>query len=426
MVHQEFKLFPSLTVAENVVFRAEPRRGGLFLDRRAAIARVEELAARFGLSVDPTARVERLSVGMLQRVEILKALHREARILILDEPTAVLTPQEADALFETLRGLRGAGRTVVIVTHKLREVLEFSDRITVLRDGRSVARLVTAETSPAEVARHMVGRDVDIDGHYEAGEPAAVALRVEDLVVHNSDGVPVVRGVSFQARHGEIVGIAGVAGNGQTELLEAIAGLAHRAVGVVEVDGRSLDGLSAAARRLHGVAYIPEDRREVGSAAKGSVAHNLALGFHRTPPIRKGWRLDHRALARHAAAIIETFGIKVSTPRVAAETLSGGNLQKLVVGREMTHDATVLLVDQPTRGVDVGAIENIRTQLRRYRDAGNAIVLVSSELTEILALADRILVMFSGRLVGVFPRREATESALGLAMAGIDAEAVGR
>jgi len=419
MVHQEFKLFPSLTVAENVVFRSEPATGSVFLDRKAAVARVRELAAQFGLDVDPTAKVSRLSVGVLQRVEILKALHREAQVLILDEPTAVLIPQEVDALFAVLGELRDAGRTIVVVTHKLREVMEFSDRITVLRDGRSVASLETSSSSAAEVAHHMTGRNVDLDGQYQAGVPAQVALAVRDLTVLDDQGVTVVKAASFEVRHGEILGIAGVAGSGQTELLRAVAGLSGHAAGSVQIDGTELDGLSAAQRRRHGIAYIPEDRRGVGSAVTASVAANLAMNFHRRSPIKRGWRLDHRAIAAHAGRIIQDFDIKVSRPEVVAGTLSGGNLQKVIVGREMAHGAAVLLVDQPTRGVDIGAIENIHSRLRGYRDEGHAVVLTSAELSELFALADRIVVMCAGEIVAEMSRTEATEAKVGLAMAGV-------
>ncbi|WP_448614055.1 ABC transporter ATP-binding protein [Modestobacter sp. URMC 112] len=421
MVHQAFKLFPSMTVAENVVYRAETRGTAGLLDRKAAIRAVQDVSTRYGLEVDPRARVRDLSVGVLQRVEILKALHREAQVLILDEPTAVLTPQETRLLFDVLRGLPDAGRTVVIVTHKLGEVLDLSDNVTVLRDGRTVARLVTAETTGAEIARHMTGRAVDLEGAHVPGTPGAPVLRVEDLTVGRPTGRPVVDGVSLSVRAGEIVGIAGVAGNGQVELLEAIAGLRPARSGSVRVGDTVLDRLPAGRRREAGVAYVPEDRAATGSAVAASVADNLAVGFHRRRPLRRGWRLDRGALREHARGIIEHFDIKVSSPAVPASTLSGGNLQKVVVGREMAHDAPVLLVDQPTRGVDIGAIENIHARLRAYRDAGHAVLLASAELSELMALSDRLLVMFGGRVVADLPRADATEETVGLAMAGLPA-----
>jgi general nucleoside transport system ATP-binding protein len=419
MVHQAFRLFPSMTVAENVVYRAEPRRLPGVLDRAAAVREVADLASRHGLQVDPGARVASLSVGVRQRVEILKALYRDARVLILDEPTAVLTPQEAGLLFEVLRTLRASGRTAVIVTHKLGEVLEISDSVTVLRDGRTVARLTTADTDAHEIARHMTGRSVDVDGRWVPGHPAAPVLEVDRLTVPGPSGRPVVDDVSLQVRSGEIVGIAGVAGNGQVELLEAIAGLRGTGHGSVRVDGTSLDPLTAGQRRQAGIAYIPEDRSATGSAADAPVADNLGMGFHRRPPLRRGWRLDRAALRRHADEIVDALDIKVRSAAVPALTLSGGNLQKLIVGREMAHDAPVLLVDQPTRGVDIGAIENIHARLRAYRDAGHAVLLTSAELSELFALADRLVVMFEGRVVAVLPRDTATEDEVGLAMSGI-------
>ena len=423
MVHQAFRLFPSMTVAENVVYRAETRGTAGLLDRKAAARAVQDLSERYGLRVDPRARVRTLSVGVLQRVEILKALHRDAQVLILDEPTAVLTPQETRLLFDVLRGLRDSGRTVVIVTHKLGEVLDLSDHVTVLRDGRTVARLVTADTDGAEIARHMTGRAVDLEGRNVPGTPAEPVLRVEGLTVGPPTGRPVVDDVSLTVRAGEIVGIAGVAGNGQVELLESIAGLRPARSGSVRVRETVLDGLPAGRCRDAGIAYIPEDRAATGSAVAASVADNLAVGFHRRPPLRRGWRVDRRAVRTHARRIIEHFDIKVSSPSVAAGTLSGGNLQKLVVGREMAHDAPVLLVDQPTRGVDIGAIENIHARLRAYRDAGHAVLLASAELSELMALADRLLVMYGGRVAADLPRAEATEENVGLAMAGLTATA---
>src|SRR3954469_3771077 len=423
MVHQAFRLFPSMTVAENVVYRAETRGRAGLLGRKSAVAAVRDLSERYGLKVDPRARVRDLSVGVLQRVEILKALHRDAQVLILDEPTAVLTPQETRVLFDVLRGLQDAGRTVVIVTHKLSEVLDLSDNVTVLRDGRTVARLVTAGTTGAEIAPHMTGGAVALQGTHVPGKPGEPVLRVEGLTVGPPTGRPLVDDVSLTVRAGEIVGIAGVAGNGQVELLEAIAGLRPARAGSVRVRDTSLDGLSAGRCREAGVAYIPEDRAATGSAEAASVADNLAVGFHRRAPLRRRWRLDRAAGRAHARRIIEHFDIKVSSPGVAAGTLSGGNLQKLVVGREMTHGAPVLLVDQPTRGVDIGAIENIHARLRAYRDAGHAVLLASAELSELMALADRLLVMYGGRIAADLDRAEATEENVGMAMAGLPAAA---
>ncbi len=410
MVHQSFKLFDSLTVAENVVYAAEPRRFGL-VDRAAARRRVRELAEEHGLAVDPDARVGDLPVGLRQRVEILKLLHRGARTLILDEPTAVLTPAEADGLFAVLKSLAAQGRTVILVTHKLREVLEGSDRVTVLRDGRVVARLVTARTSADEIAAAMTGRAVELDRIHAPGTAGDVVLDVAGLAT------PGVHGAELTVRAGEIVGIAGVAGNGQGEVVEALAGLRPVTAGRVTLKGDDITHASATERRLKGLAYVPEDRHAVGTAPAASVADNLAMGHHRTSLSHRGL-LPPASVRAHARRLIERFGIKASTPDVPASALSGGNLQKLLIGRELAHDAPLLLVEQPTRGVDIGAIQNIHDQLIAYRDAGHAVLLVSAELSEIRGLADRVLVMYEGRITASYDKSEADERTLGLAMAG--------
>lgn len=410
MVHQSFKLFDSLTVAENVVYAAEPRRFGL-VDRAAARRRVRELAEEHGLAVDPDARVGELPVGLRQRVEILKLLRRGARTLILDEPTAVLTPAEADALFAVLKSLAAQGRTVILVTHKLREVLEGSDNVTVLRDGRVVARLVTSDTSADEIAAAMTGRAVELDRVHAPGTPGDVVLDVRDLTTG------AVHDVGLTVRAGEIVGIAGVAGNGQSELIEALAGLRPVASGQVSLKGRDITHASATERRAEGLAYVPEDRHAVGTAPAATVADNLAMGHHRTSLSTKGL-LPPASVRAHAGRLIERFGIKAAAPEVPASALSGGNLQKLLIGRELAHEAPLLLVEQPTRGVDIGAIQNIHDQIVAYRDAGHAVLLVSAELSEIRGLADRVLVMYEGRVTATYTKDEADERALGLAMAG--------
>ncbi|WP_369239095.1 ABC transporter ATP-binding protein [Streptomyces sp. R21] len=411
MVHQSFKLFDSLTVAENVVYAAEPRRFGL-VDRAAARRRVRELAAEHGLAVDPDARVGDLPVGLRQRVEILKLLHRGARTLILDEPTAVLTPAEADALFAVLKSLAAEGRTVILVTHKLREVLEGSDNVTVLRDGRVVARLRTADTTADEIAAAMTGRAVDLDRVHPPGTSGDVVLDVKNLT---TDGV---REVALTVRAGEIVGIAGVAGNGQSELIEALAGLRPVTSGHVTLQGADVTHASAAERRTQGLAYVPEDRHAVGTAPAASVADNLAMGHHRTSLSSRRGLLPPSAVRAHAQGLVERFGIKAAAPEVPAAALSGGNLQKLLIGRELAHGAPLLLVEQPTRGVDIGAVQTIHDELVAYRDAGHAVLLVSAELSEIRGLADRVLVMYEGRVTATYAKDAADERTLGLAMAG--------
>ncbi|MEU5120671.1 ABC transporter ATP-binding protein [Streptomyces asoensis] len=415
MVHQSFKLFGSLTVAENVVYAAEPRRFGL-VDRAAARHRVRELAEEHGLFVDTDARVGDLPVGLRQRVEILKLLHRGARTLILDEPTAVLTPAEADGLFAVLKSLAAQGRTVVLVTHKLREVLEGSDRVTVLRDGRVVARLVTAATTADEIAAAMTGRAVELDRVHAPGTPGEAVLRVTGL---RTDAV---HDVDVTVHAGEIVGVAGVAGNGQSELVEALAGLRPVTSGRITLQGDDITHASAARRRVRGLAYVPEDRHAVGTAPAASVADNLAMGHHRTALSTRGL-LPPAAVRAHARRLVERFGVKTATTEVPASALSGGNLQKLLIGRELAHEAPLLLVEQPTRGVDIGAVQNIHDQLIAYRDAGHAVLLVSAELSEIRGLADRVLVMYEGRIAATYAKAEADERTLGLAMAGAPVEA---
>ncbi|HEX5996992.1 MAG TPA: ABC transporter ATP-binding protein [Jiangellales bacterium] len=417
MVFQSFKLFPSLTVAENVVFGQEPTHRGQ-VDRKQAQRRVAAIADRYGLAVDPGARVARLPVGVLQRVEIVKALYREASVLILDEPTAVLTPQESQRLFEVLRALADDGRTIIFITHKIKEVIALSDRVTVLRDGRSVARLVTRDTSSAEITRHMTGRDVQVRVRPPTSSPGPVVLRCTDLTVRGDDGRIAVAGVSLTVRSGEIVGIAGVAGNGQDELIEAIAGLRPALDGTVELAARDLTTAPVAARRAAGLSYIPEDRHAVGTAGLADTAANLAMGHHRRAPLARRGLLQRGEMEAHARRLIGRFQIKVPGPATLVGALSGGNLQKVVVARELSHNAPLLIAEQPTRGVDIGAVEFIHGEITAYRDRGNAVLLVSAELSEILTLAGRVLVMFEGRIVAELAAAEADEATLGLLMAG--------
>jgi simple sugar transport system ATP-binding protein len=423
MVHQSFKLFSSFTVWENIVYGAEPRRGGAFIDRRMARSAVVELSQRHGLGVDPDATVGALSVGVRQRIEILKALYREARILILDEPTAVLTPQERDALFAVLRRLAVDGRAILLVTHKLHEVMAITDRVTVLRDGRVIARLRTAETTPREIVRAMTGRSVALGIEKARPRVGSSFLKIAAVTVAGGAGRPAVDRVSFNVRSGEIVGIAGVAGNGQSELVEAIVGLRRIDGGSVQVCDVDVSHAGVAARRAAGIAYIPEDRAAVGLALPASAADNLALGFHRRPPLARRGVLNRPAIARRARALIAKFAIKIPSERTLLGTLSGGNLQKVVVARELSHEAAVLIAEQPTRGLDVGATEFIHRQLVSERDHGRAVLLVSAELSEILALSDRILVMFEGRILADLAQAEATEGAVGFLMAGREPEA---
>ncbi len=422
MVHQAFRLFPSLSVWENIVYGVEPRRGP-FIDRDAARSRVAELAGRHHLAVDPAAVVGALSVGVRQRVEILKALYRDARVLILDEPTAVLTPPERDALFGVLRRLAADGRTVLFVTHKLNEIAAITDRVTILRDGRTVASLSTADTNPREIVRAMTGRNVALKVDKGPPRPGAPHLVAIDLTVAGPAARPVVEGANLSVRGGEIVGIAGVAGNGQSELIEALVGLRRAARGRVEVCGADVTGAEVDERRAAGVAYVPEDRAAVGSALAASAADNLAMGFHRRPPLARGPFVVPGAFAERALALIRRFAIRIPNERVNVGTLSGGNLQKVVVARELSHEAPVLIAEQPTRGLDVGATEFVHQQLVAERDKGRAVLVVSAELSEILALSDRVLVMFEGRILAELLQHEADEETVGLLMAGRTPEA---
>ncbi|HEX6751104.1 MAG TPA: ABC transporter ATP-binding protein [Longimicrobium sp.] len=426
MVHQHFMLVPTLTVAENAVLGTEPRQG-LVLDREKARREVEELARRTGLAVDPARRVSELSVGEAQRVEILKALLRGAKVLILDEPTAVLSPPEVQELWGVLRGLRDEGATVVLITHRLDEVMDISDNITVMRAGTTVGRIRTAETSPGDIARAMVGREVALAAEADVYRPgktapgAAPALEVRDLVVGAHGRPRAVDGVSFQVRPGEILGIAGVEGNGQTELIEAIAGLTPVTAGQILLGGDDVTATAVRGRGDAGLSHIPEDRHRRGLLLDYSVAENLVLGQqHR---FQKGLALDRDRIARNADEQVRAYDVRPADPGLPARALSGGNQQKVVVAREMMRDFSVLLAAQPTRGVDVGAVELIHDRLRQARDAGKAILLVSAELNEVLALADRVAVMYGGRFVAVMPRAEASEEVLGPYMTGAQREA---
>ncbi len=421
MVHQHFMLVRPLTVAENIVLGAEPHRGPAF-DRAGAEREVASLSKRYGLRVEPAARVESLSVGEEQRVEILKALRQGASVLILDEPTAVLTPQEVDELFTVLRALRAAGTTVLLITHKLREVMEIADRVTVMRGGRVVGERVTAETTIPELASLMVGRPVLLEWERGGGEPGEPLLEVRDLSVGDDRGLEAVRDVSFRLRAGEILGIAGVEGNGQAELVDALAGLRRPAKGTVRLAGRDVTRSRPLERFRAGLAHVPSDRLKRGLVGDFTLAENLVLGLHREPRFARGPWLRRRAVTRHALAAVAEHDVRPPDPQAAARNLSGGNQQKLVVGRELSRGARVLLVAHPTRGVDLGAIEQIHRRLLAERDRGRAILLLSSDLSELLSLADRVAVLYEGRLVYETAAATTDERTLGLHMTGHAAE----
>jgi simple sugar transport system ATP-binding protein len=425
MVHQHYTLVPTLTVAENVVLGAEPRRAGVLMDRDAAAKAVSKLSEQYGLKVDPNARVGNLSVGLQQRVEILKALHRDARILILDEPTAVLTPQEADDLFGVLRGFVDEGLSIILITHKLGELLGVSDRITVIRDGRVVDTVNTSETNEAQLATLMVGRPVVLRVDRTPATPADVRLAARGLEVMGPTGQPAVRGIDLEVRGGEILAVAGVDGNGQVELAEALAGMRPVAAGAVHVDGQDVTGLGAGTRADRGLAYIPEDRGGKGLVGPFTLAENCVLKrYDHAPYASRGW-LRNSAISRYARERIKAFDVRPANERAMASSLSGGNQQKTIVARELDGEPAVLIANQPTRGVDVGAIEFIHRQLIAERDRGAAILLISLELDEIHQLADRIVVLYEGRVVGEVSAEDATDEQLGLWMAGRTQEASG-
>ncbi len=417
MVHQHFMLIPVMSVAENIVLATEPRRSGVLLDYDAARRRVRELSDRYGLAVDPGAKIQSISVGQQQRVEILKALYRGADILILDEPTAVLTPQEAKELFEVVRSLTSQGKSVIFISHKLNEVLEIADRISVLRRGKLIDTVSPEGVSEQDLARLMVGRDVLLRVDKAAARPAEPLLELDDLHVLDNLGLEAVRGVSLQVRAGEIVGIAGVDGNGQTELVDAITGLARPSGGRVRIAGKDMTGANPRHVLDAGVGHIPQDRQRHGLVLDFSLAENLALHEYRTPPdSRLGWLHPGRLVTR-ARQLLQEFDVRGGGPATPARSLSGGNQQKVIVAREVTRNPQVLIAAQPTRGLDVGAIEFVHRRLVAERDEGRAILLVSLELEEILSLSDRILVLYEGRIVGEFPPT-ASEEELGVAMTG--------
>lgn len=419
MVHQHFMLVDNFTVLENVMLGAE---GGALLARGVASARAElkRLETEYGLEVNPDALIEELPVGLQQRVEILKAMYRGAEILILDEPTGVLTPAEADHLFRILGVLRDEGKTVVLITHKLREIMAITDTVSVMRRGEMVATRKTAETTVEELAELMVGRRVLLRVQKGEAKPADVVLSVRNLTVKDNRGVTMVDNVSFDVRAGEIVGIAGVAGNGQSELLEAIAGIRKPASGEILLDGQPIDKADPARLRELGLAHIPEDRHHMGLVLKFEEYENAVLGYHRRPEYSRGPLLDLDAIRKDAMEKIEKYDIRPPNPRLKTANFSGGNQQKIVVAREIERDPKMLIIGQPTRGVDIGAIEFIHRRIIEMRDAGKAILLVSVELDEIRALSDRILVMFAGHVVGE-KTPDAGEQTLGLMMAGIAA-----
>ena len=417
MVHQHFMLIPVFTVAENIMLGSETLKG-LALDRKKVAAEITRLSHQYGLDVDPNALVQNLPVGVQQRVEIVKALYRKAEILILDEPTAVLTPQEADDLFRIMRELTSRGISIIFITHKLREVLAVSDRITVMRSGRVVGTTTPSQASEAQLAAMMVGREVLLEVAKGPAHPGEPVLVVKDLAVRDQRGIEAVRGVSFEVRAGEVLGIAGVQGNGQTELADAITGLQAPFSGQVLLAG--MDDTARPPRRLvqHGLAHIPEDRQKHGVVLSYPINDNLILCTYYAPPFSRRGILQHKAIDANAFQLIQQFDVRTPSPFVPTSTLSGGNQQKVIVARELSRPIKLLVANQPTRGLDVGSIEYIHKQIIQKRDEGCAVLLLSAELDEVMQLSDRIAVMYRGKITAVLESSQATKERLGLLMAG--------
>jgi ABC-type uncharacterized transport system ATPase subunit len=417
MVHQHFMLVDTMTVAENIILGAETGNAAN-LDLEEANQKISSLSNELKLGVNPRQYIEDLSVGAQQRVELLKALYRNAQLLILDEPTAVLTPQETVDFFNILRRMREQGKTIVIITHKLEEVLAISDDVTVMRDGKVVGSVRTSETNQKDLARMIVGRDVLLRVEKQNANPSGMVLSVRNLSVQGKHGTA-VNEISFDVQAGEIVGIAGIEGNGQTELIEIIAGLLTPASGAVEYLGKNITTASARRRKELGIAHIPEDRHKRGLLLEADLAENSILGVHYRPPVTAtAGLLNNSAINRRANEIVENFDVRPRNIELPAKALSGGNQQKLIIGREFELNPKLLLVSQPTRGVDIGAIEFIHRKLIALRDAGSAVLLVSAELEEVTALADRLLIMREGKIIGEVNPKETSVEEIGLMMTG--------
>jgi ABC-type uncharacterized transport system ATPase subunit len=417
MIHQHFMLVDSLTVAENVALGL-PSSRGVLTDLDKVSARITELAQLYGLLVDPKAYVWQLSVGQQQRVEIIKALYRGAALLILDEPTAVLTPQEVDEFFVTLKQMANDGHALIFISHKLHEVMAFTDRVTVLRDGRNVGAVVTKNSSKADLARMMVGRELNLNPDRPAMEIGAIRLKLDQVQAQSDRGVPALRGVSLEIRAGEIVGLAGVSGNGQMELAEVVAGLRPQTGGRLFIDGHDVTGQVPAQMIAHGLSYIPEERNRDGMIKEFTIAENLILRENDKPPYAHHGILDFKAIARKSAELVQNFAVKTPTLETPIKNLSGGNAQKVILARELARAPRVLIAAQPTRGLDIGATEYVRDRLIAQRQEGTATLLISEDLDEILALSDRVAVIFHGEIMGIVEGAQATPEKLGLLMAG--------
>lgn len=419
MVHQHFMLVPPFTVAENIILGMEPRKNAM-IDRKRASQEVEEISNKYKLDVDPDEKVQDISVGMQQRVEILKALYRGADILIFDEPTAVLTPQEVDELISIMRSLTEEGKSIIFITHKLNEVKMIADRVTVIRDGQYIDTVETDSATTNDLAKMMVGRDVNLEVNKEKSEPGELVYEIENLHVRNNRGLKAVDGVSLQLREGEVLGLAGVAGNGQAELTDALFGLREIEEGKIKFRGDDITDYGTKKIIEAGISQIPEDRQKRGLILEFSLYENLILGSHYKHPYANGYRMNYKTIKEKSRELIKEYDVRTPDEKVLAKSLSGGNQQKVILARELSREPEMLIASQPIRGVDVGAIEFIHNRLIEQRNENKAIFLVSMELDEILSLSDRIAVIYEGEIMDVMARAEATEEKLGLLMAGAD------
>lgn len=418
MVHQHFMLVPVFTVAENVVLGAEPMRAMNFLNFKEARAEVRDVSKKYGLAVNPDALVETLPVGLQQRVEIIKVLLRGAQILVFDEPTAVLTPLEVKEFFGIVEELKVRGAAIIFITHKLKEALEIADEITVMRGGRVVGNADPATASPEQLAAMMVGRSVDLVVEKSEGRAGDVVLHMDSVTMVDDYGRPLLDDITMEVRAGEIVGVAGIQGNGQTELVAALTGLMPLAEGTITMSGRDITDESPRARHKQGIAHVPEDRNHMGMIPAFTVAENMMLDQYYAEPFSKDGRLQRTAIRERAQQLVEQFDVRPPVVTIAGEALSGGNAQKMIVAREFSHEAPLLICAQPTRGIDVGSIEYIHAQIVAKRDEGRAVLIVSTELDEIFALSDRILVMYEGRIVAERRASQTNPTEIGMFMAG--------
>lgn len=422
MVHQHFMLVDAFTVTENIILGTEPSTGGV-INRKQAQKEIQELSDRYGLAVDPTAKVSDISVGMQQRAEILKILYRGAKVLIFDEPTAVLTPQEIDELIEIMKGLVAEGKSIILITHKLAEIKQAADRCTVIRRGKSIGTVEVADASSEELATMMVGHSVTFKIPKAPAQIGAPVLNVKQFEVKESRGIPAVKGIDFTVHAGEILGVAGIDGNGQSELIEALTGLRKVSSGSIEIEGHDLTNAPVRKITETGVSHVPEDRHKYGLVLQMSLAENLSLQTYYHQPLSHHGILDYKQIRKHALRLIKTYDIRTTNEQLKAGELSGGNQQKAIIARELDRDAKLIIVSQPTRGLDVGAIEYIHRQLINQRDKGKAVLLVSFELDEIMNLSDRIIVLHDGKIAGEVRPETTTEQELGLLMAGSSKQA---